>query len=156
MNDLNYLDISDRQIRSLDIGALEPFWSMPVDKLLKQESKLILNIQFNRDQNDPRELSEIPECRLWSIRADALCPWLPYLLERSNGHLNRHVAMLVPHSFTQSEGIKFNPDALSLWITHRLFLLDHWSAMHGFSIKKNLSLMVMLLGYEIDENFWPE
>ena len=27
------------------------------------------------------------ECRLWSLRVDAHCPWLPLLLQRSSGQL---------------------------------------------------------------------
>ncbi len=37
---------------------------------------------------------------------------------------HRHVAMLLPHGFSRSEGIRFAPESLELWITHRLFLLD--------------------------------
>ncbi|MFZ9849719.1 MAG: chlororespiratory reduction 6 domain-containing protein, partial [Vulcanococcus sp.] len=66
----------------------------------------------------------------------------------------RHVAMLLPHSFSRSEGIRFAPDSLELWMTHRLFLLDHWSRGHGLNCRGNLEQMAALLGFELDAGFW--
>jgi len=40
-------------------------------------------------------------------------------------------------------------------VSHRLFLLDHWSQMHGYLIRPNLSRMVEVIGYELDQSFWP-
>ncbi|WP_461566754.1 CRR6 family NdhI maturation factor, partial [Synechococcus sp.] len=113
MNETTSLEIPATQIEKLDLSSLESIWNLPVADLLKLEAKLCLNLKWPTREDDPRELSEIPECRLWSLRADALCPWLPLLLERSSGQLSRHIAMLIPHSFSKTEGIKFNDDALS-------------------------------------------
>ena len=156
MTQIQTINISAGQIMGLNIEALEPIWVLPVKELLQLESKLQLQMEWPRPENDPRELSEIAECRLWSLRADALCPWLPLLLERENGQLSRHVAMLVPHSFNKTEGIRFSEDALSLWVSHRLFHLDHWSQMQGYQIKNNLNQMVAALGFELDPSFWPK
>ena len=76
------------------------------------------------------------------------------LLERSSGQLTRHVAMLLPHSFSRSEGIRFAPESLELWMTHRLFLLDHWSRSHGLNCRGNLEQMAAVLGFELDGSFW--
>ena len=89
--------------------------------LLQRAGTLSLQLEWAREDGDPRELSEIPQVRLWSLRADALHPWLPLVLDRTSGQLTRHVAMLLPHGFQRSEGIRFAEGSLDLWITHRLF-----------------------------------
>ena len=82
-------------------------------------------------------------------------PWLPLLLERDQGSLIRHVAMVVPHSFNRSEGLRFEPQALELWITHRLMQLDDLcTSTLGLSQRGNLSQMAASLGYELDAGFW--
>ena len=93
--------VSAAQIHALDLSPLAALAALPLDQLLPLAGQLELQLLWPTDPEDPRELSEIPEVRLWSLRADALCPWLPLLLERSNGQLTRHVAMLLPHSFSQ-------------------------------------------------------
>jgi hypothetical protein len=115
-----------------------------------------LGLRFDWPQapDDPRELSEIPELRLWSLRADALYPWLTLVLDRSSGQLCRHVAMQLPHSFSRTEGIRFAPASLELWITHRLFLLEAWGRQHGLACRGQLTAMATVLGYELDPRFW--
>lgn len=49
------------------------------------------------DPYDQRELSELPDVRLWFVRLDATYPWLPVLLDWRAGELARYAAMLVPH-----------------------------------------------------------
>ncbi|MFM8968552.1 MAG: CRR6 family NdhI maturation factor [Vulcanococcus sp.] len=136
------------------LAPLEAWFSLEPAALLARSGQLNLDFAWPRQADDPRELSEIPELRLWSLRADALCPWLPLLLERSNGQLTRHVAMLLPHQFSRTEGIRFAPDSLELWMTHRLFLLDHWCRSHGLNARGNLEQMAAVLGYELDASFW--
>ena len=113
-----------------------------------------LQLEWLREAEDPRELSEIPEVRLWSLRADAVCPWLPLVLERSGGQLTRHVAMLLPHGFSRQEGIRFAPESLELWITHRLFLLDEQARSAGLNCRGGLAQMAAVLGFELDPDFW--
>jgi hypothetical protein len=146
--------IGSGAIRQLDLAPLDPWTSLEPASLVKGGAELVLHFDWPRDAEDPRELSEIPEVRLWSLRADAVYPWLPLVLERSGGQLTRHVAMLLPHSFSRNEGIRFAGDSLELWITHRLFCLDSWAQSHGLSCRQGLGQMAAVLGFELDANFW--
>ncbi|MCT0201956.1 CRR6 family NdhI maturation factor [Synechococcus sp. CS-603] len=142
------------QIRRLDLSPLQHWHDLPPAVLLEQAGELELHFDWPRPEGDPRELSEWPELRLWTLRADALHPWLPLVLERSTGQLCRHVAMLLPHGFSRNEGIRFAPESLELWITHRLFLLDDWSALHGLRCRQSLGQVAAMLGFELDPSFW--
>jgi len=148
------LTIPAEAVRRRSLAPLAPLRDLAPSALQARSGTLELAFDWPRDPEDPRELSEIPELRIWSLRADALCPWLPLLLERSGGQLTRHVAMLLPHSFSRSEGIRFAPEALELWITHRLFLLDGWGRSQGLSCRGNLEQMAAVLGFELDGSFW--
>lgn len=148
------LTIDAEAIRALDVSPLAALASLAPAELLARAGQLELALHWPRADEDPRELSEIPEVRLWSLRADALHPWLPLLLERSSGQLTRHVAMLLPHGFQRTEGIRFAPESLELWISHRLFLLDDWSKAAGQDCRGSLSAMAAVLGYELDPGFW--
>jgi hypothetical protein len=146
--------IDAARIRDLDLGELQDLRRWDVSKLVEAAGTLDLQFDWPRDPEDPRELSEIAELRLWSLRADALHPWLPLLLERSSGLLTRHVAMLLPHGFSRSEGIRFAPESLELWITHRLFLLDAWSQESGVPCRQKLAQMAAVLGFDLEPSFW--
>ena len=142
-------------IRALDLRPLRIWSDQPLDALLSQGPVLELRFDWPRAQDDPRELPECPEPRLWALRADARFPWLPLLLERDQGSLIRHVALVVPHSFSRSEGLRFDPEALELWVTHRLMLLDDLCHRElGRPMRGNLSQMASALGYELDAGFW--
>jgi len=130
------VEISESQIRQLDLAALQPWFSLSPDALVQQAGSLELHFNWPRADDDPRELSEIAELRLWSLRADAEAPWLPLLLERGGGQLTRHVAMVLPHQFSRTEGIRFAPESLELWITHRRCSLDAWARLHGLSCRQ--------------------
>ncbi|MEB3332371.1 MAG: CRR6 family NdhI maturation factor [Synechococcaceae cyanobacterium] len=148
------LAVSVDQIRGLDLSVLEPLAALAPAELLSRAGSLELQLEWLRADDDPRELSEIPELRLWSLRADALCPWLPLLLHRSSGQLTRHVAMLLPHAFQRQEGIRFAPESLELWIIARLFLLDAWALAAGLNCRQGLGQMAAVLGFELDPGFW--
>ncbi len=148
------VSITHAQIQGLDLGPLEHWAGLPPASLLQAGAQLELVIDWPRADDDPRELSEVPEVRLWSLRADARHPWLPLVLERAGGQLSRHVAMLLPHGFSRSEGLRFAPEALELWLTHRLFLLDDWARGHGLNCRQNLTQMAAVLGLEVDSAFW--
>jgi hypothetical protein len=148
------LTVSAAQVRGLDLAPLEPLVALAPAELMASAQDLTIAFDWPLQADDPRELSEIPELRLWSLRADALHPWLPLVLERSGGQLTRHVAMLLPHGFSRSEGIRFAPESLELWITHRLFLLDHWARTAGIECRATLGQMAAVLGYELDPGFW--
>ncbi len=141
-------------IQTLDLKALNPWMERPLPDLLAQGAGLELQYNWPREADDPRELSECPEPRLWALRADAIHPWLPLVLERSSGSLIQHVAMVVPHDFSPSEGIRFDPQALEIWITHRFMLLDHLGEQLPQSQRGNLLQMAATIGYEVDAAFW--
>ena len=142
------------EIGALDLHSLSPLAQLPAKQLLALSGQVDLALEWPRPDEDPRELSEIPEVRLWCLRADALYPWLPLVLERTQGTLTRHVAMLLPHSFSRTEGIRFAPDSLELWISHRLFLLDHWAQAEGLDCRQGLGQMAAVLGFELAPSFW--
>ncbi|MFN9548024.1 MAG: CRR6 family NdhI maturation factor [Cyanobacteriota bacterium] len=146
--------VSAAQIQSLDLSPLAPLASLSLAQLLPLGGQLELNLHWPTPPEDPRELSEIPEVRLWSLRADAELPWLPLLLERSSGTLARHVAMLLPHRFSRNEGLQFAPDSLELWISHRLFQLDALARGAKLECRQSLGQMAAVLGYELDPGFW--
>lgn len=66
------------------------------EELLERSVGFTINY-VRADENDPRELSEFPEIRLWFVRLDAVYPWLPLVLDWRAGELARYAAMLVPH-----------------------------------------------------------
>jgi hypothetical protein len=146
--------VSAARIQDLDLSPLAPIANLPLAELLSMSAQLELGLEWPTPPEDPRELSEIPEVRLWSLRADAELPWLPLLLERSRGSLVRHTAMLLPHRFSRNEGLQFAPDSLELWISHRLFQLDALAARAGLECRQSLSQMAAVLGYELDPAFW--
>ena len=150
------LTITADAIQRLDLKALAQWMDQPLSELLNNGAVLELNYEWPRPPEDPRELSECAEPRLWALRADARYPWLPLLLNRTKGCLIQHVAMLVPHDFRPSEGIRFDPQALEIWMTHRLMVLDQLGADAGIPghQRGNLSLMAASLGFELDGGFW--
>ena len=150
------VNIDAEAIRTLNLQALSAWMDRPLQDLLDAGAVLELNYEWPREANDPRELSECPEPRLWALRADARYPWMPLVLERTGGSLAQHVAMLVPHDFSPSEGIRFDPQALELWITHRLMLLNDLGSSSDVAggQRGNLSLMAASLGFELDGGFW--
>ena len=117
------------------------------------DAKLIFSfdIDFPRDATDPRELSEIPEVRLWFIRLNALYPWLPLYLDWESGELSRYTAMLVPHQFSPLDGIRYNPEALEIFVMSKVFTLDAWLKSQQIDGRSRLKFMTQMLGYELDD-----
>ncbi|NEQ96032.1 MAG: CRR6 family NdhI maturation factor [Cyanothece sp. SIO2G6] len=111
-------------------------------------------IDYAKEPSDPRELSEIPEVRLWFIRLDVCYPWFPFLLDWEAGELARYTAMLVPHQFSRSEGIQYNPEALEIFVMQKVFVLTSWMRSHGLAGRNKLKLMTKSLGYELDDTFF--
>ncbi len=149
------VQLGPAQILALDLEPLSPWTRLtPAQLLAPAAGTLSLEIHWPRSNDDPRELSEIAEVRLWALRADATHPWLPLVLDRAGGQLTRHVAMLLPHGFSRSEGIRFAPESLELWVTHRLFLLDGWALAHRLNCRQSLGQMAAMLGFDLDAAFW--
>ena len=145
-NAINNLDLVPAQT------VIEPILQ---DKTLMQyEQQLQLAIAFAREESDPRELSEIPEIRLWFIRLDSVYPWLPFLLDWKSGELARYAAMLVPHQFNRSEGIIYNPEALEIFMSSKVFVLADWLKQQDIPSRSRLKSMAQILGYELDDSFF--
>lgn len=148
------INISDREIANLDLTPLVA----PIDRWLATPKQFNLDIKmsidYHRDPQDPRELSEIPEVRLWFIRLDALHPYLPLILDWQAGELARYVAMLVPHQFSRKDGIQYNPEALEIWVMHRVFLLTDWFDRQQITDRSRLKFMTQMLGYELDDGLF--
>ncbi|MGF1535439.1 MAG: CRR6 family NdhI maturation factor [Elainellaceae cyanobacterium] len=120
---------------------------------LIQGSPITFEIDYPREATDPRELSEIPEVRLWFVALDAAYPWLPYLLDRQSGELTRYTAMLVPHQFSKT-GLQYNPEALEIFVMSKVFHTLHWLRESGVAGRNNVKLMTKTLGYELDDQFF--
>lgn len=118
------IKINQTQIHQLDlspvINVIEKFDKS--SEILNLEQEITFQIDYAREETDPRELSEISEIRLWFIALDSLYPWLPFCLNWREGELARYVAMLVPHQFNRSEGIQYNQEALDIWIMQKKLL----------------------------------
>ncbi|NEQ29881.1 MAG: CRR6 family NdhI maturation factor [Leptolyngbya sp. SIO4C5] len=143
---LNTLDLTPAQT------VLEPLLA-DLDPV-NQDINLRFEIDYPRDPTDPRELSEIPEVRLWFIRLDTLYPWLPLILDWEAGELGRYAAMLVPHQFSPREGIRYNPEALEIFVMRKVFDINHWLQAQGITSRTRLKFMTQMLGYELDDAFF--
>ncbi|CAN1212331.1 CRR6 family NdhI maturation factor [Tumidithrix helvetica PCC 7403] len=154
---------------NLNLACIEAIDITPaklvIDKVLEQlasnsddpaisEPQLRFEILYPRELGDPRELSEIPEVRLWFVRLDAMYPWLPYILDWRSGELTRYAAMLVPHQFSSTDGIVFNPEALELFVMHKVFSISLWLKQREIFNTAKLQQMTQSLGYEIDREFF--
>jgi len=132
--------IPSSSINSLDLSIA----TTAIDKILAEdniastEQQLRLDIQYELETGDPRELSEIPEIRLWFIRLDAKYPWLPFLLDWQSGEFVRYTAMLVPHQFSSKEGIQYNPEALEIFLMQKTFLLKDWLEKHDIDSQSRI------------------
>jgi hypothetical protein len=152
---MTIVNVSNDALLSLDLAAI----ATPIDLWLATTPQnfdldLKFTIDFPRDPADPRELSEIPEVRLWFIRADARYPYLPLLLDWQAGELARYVAMLVPHQFSRKEGIQYNPEALEIWVMKRVFILTDWLQSRQIADRSRLKFMTQMLGYELDDGLF--
>lgn len=148
------IELTNEHIQHIDIQAavatLEPLLADAVGN----EQTVQFEIQFERQAGDPRELSEIPEVRLWFIRLDAQCPWLPFFLDWKAGELARYVAMLVPHQFHPKDGVQFNPEALEIFVMRRVFVLMQWMQSQGLEGRSRIKSMTQMLGYELEDGFF--
>ncbi len=144
------------QINSLDLTPVQtviaPLLSQSAIATIEQQIQF--QIDFPRDPNDPRELSEIPEVRLWFVRLDATYPWFPFVLDWKTGELARYTAMLIPHQFHPREGVQYNPEALEIFVMHKTFTLASWLKHEGIEGVSRLKAMTQILGYELEDGFF--
>jgi hypothetical protein len=122
--------------------------------ILEPGVNLRFTIDIPRDPADPRELSEMPEVRLWFIRLDQTYPWLPLVLDWEAGELGRYAAMLVPHQFNPKDGIRYNPEALEIFVMGKIFAIAPWLTTQGITQFTRLKFMTQVLGYEIDDGLF--
>ena len=148
------ISINNNFINNLDLSpATEVIESLLQDKsVTSQEQNLSFEINYKREEKDPRELSEIPEIRLWFVRLDSQYPWLPFLLD--SGELARYTAMLVPHQFSSKEGIQYNPEALEIFLMHKIFILSDWLKQQNIPHQSRLKSLAQILGYELEDGFF--
>ncbi|PZO60423.1 MAG: DUF1817 domain-containing protein [Phormidesmis priestleyi] len=149
--------LSASQLQSLDLTPAQQVIE-PIVKAHERSSTLSdtqltfsFEIDFPREESDPRELSEIPEVRLWFIRLNSRYPWLPLYLDWESGELSRYTAMLVPHQFSTVDGIRYNPEALEIFVMSKVFTLNQWLQEKGIDGLKRLKFMTQMLGYELDD-----
>ncbi len=148
------IDLTNEQIQHIDISATAKSIESLIDALTENEQQLQFQIDFAREPGDPRELSEIPEVRLWFIRLDAKYPWLPFLLDWKAGELARYVAMLVPHQFHPQDGVQYNPESLEIFVMQRVFILMEWLKAQGLEGRSRVKSMTQMLGYELEDDFF--
>ena len=143
-------------INSLDLAPVQTV----IDNLLTTgviaayEQQLSFTIDYPQDLEDPRELPEIPEIRLWFIRLDSRYPWLPFLLDWKDGELARYTAMLVPHQFSAKEGLQYNPESLEIFLMHKLFVLGDWLPQYSINSTSRLKAMALMLGYDLEDELF--
>ncbi|TVP64975.1 MAG: DUF1817 domain-containing protein [Leptolyngbya sp. LCM1.Bin17] len=148
--------LTETHLHTLDltpaVDVIEPL--LAAGKALEEDVNLCFVVKINRDPTDPRELSELPEVRLWFIRLDSRYPWLPLLLDWEAGELGRYAAMLVPHQFSPTEGIRYNPEALEIFMMQKIFAIAAWLKSQGISRYTRLKFMTQMLGYDIDDGLF--
>ncbi|MBD2232720.1 CRR6 family NdhI maturation factor [Phormidium tenue] len=150
------ITLHESHLQTLDLTpareVIEPL--LAEGKVLNSELCLRFVVEISRDPTDPRELSELPEVRLWFIRLDTYYPWLPLVLDWEAGELGRYAAMLVPHQFSPTEGIRYNPEGLEIFMMTKIFVIAAWLKGQGITQYTRLKFMTQMLGYEIDDGLF--
>jgi len=150
------INLAQEHILQLDLSPVTTIveeW-LRSGAIASQEQQLSLEITFPQEPEDPRELSEIPEIRLWYIRLEAYYPWIAFLLDWKGGELARYVAMLVPHEFHRTEGIQYNPEALEIFVMNKVFTLHDWLEERKLGSKARTQALAKMLGYELSDDFF--
>jgi hypothetical protein len=150
------IKINQNHINQLDLFPVE----IVIEELAKRqeiltlEQQLVFKIDYPTEETDPRELSEIPEIRLWFIALDTRYPWLPFCLNWRDGELARYTAMLVPHTFNRTEGIQYNSEALDIFVMGKTFTLYRWLKQQNVKGNSRLKAMAQVFGYDLEDSFF--
>ncbi len=147
------IHLTQTDIQALDLSPVEAWIPRLLQDPAASAQQVIFSIDYPRPPEDPRELSEIPEIRLWFVRLDAIYPWMPYFLDWRQGELARYAAMLIPHQFKPKEGIQYNPEALEIWLYHKIFGLMNWMKTTQVGSLSDLKNMALIFGFEISDDF---
>ncbi|MGB8699861.1 MAG: CRR6 family NdhI maturation factor [Thermosynechococcaceae cyanobacterium] len=148
------ISVNRQHLETLDLSPVQTVLKDWIDAgtLFDHAQDLQFRIDYPQDPNQVQlELPDIPDVRLWFIRLDSEYPWLPYWLDWRSGELARYAAMMVPHSFSESEGIQYNPQALDIFIMGKVFTLHHWLTQHGIDRPNSLKQMAELFGYDLND-----
>ncbi|ACK70802.1 Domain of unknown function DUF1817 [Gloeothece citriformis PCC 7424] len=150
------IELNQNSLQKLDISPVTTIVETLLEEgtITSQEQKITFKINYERDETDPRELSEIPEIRLWFVRLDSIYPWFPFLLDWKAGELARYTAMLVPHQFHRTEGIQYNLEALEIFVMNKVFILNDWLKKQNIPSHYRLKSMAQIFGYELDDQFF--
>jgi hypothetical protein len=70
------------------------------------------------------------------------------------GELGRYAAMLIPHQFSRSEGIIYNPEALEIFVMQKIFVLAEWFKQKKIPSKFRLKSMAQIFGYDLEDSFF--
>ena len=153
---MTIITLDKSSLEKIDISAVKSYLDsiLAENKILDFEQKIQFKIEFPREETDPRELSEIPEVRLWFVRLDSVYPYIPFFLDWKEGELARYTAMLVPHEFSRTDGIKYNSEALEIFMMQKVFVLNDWLKGVNIPTGSRLKSMTQMLGYEIDDAFF--
>ncbi|KAL7097139.1 hypothetical protein ACP275_10G124400 [Erythranthe tilingii] len=128
--------------------------SVKPKELLERTVGFTINYR-REDENDPRELSEYPDIRLWFVRVDAMYPWLPVVLDWRAGELARYAAMLVPHQMSMRMGVVFNPEALELFVVQKVFVVYKWLKENDIPMPRlKAKDMARMLGFGIGDDLF--
>jgi hypothetical protein len=136
--------VNAHQFETLDLSPVATVlehW-ISTQTLFDHEQSLQFQIDYPQAPEQAQELPDIPAVRL------------PYWLDWKSGELARYAAMLVPHEFSQREGILFNPQALDLFLMHKVFVLHHWLKQQGVTRPNTLKQMAALFGYELEDSLF--
>jgi len=152
------IEVTEAQIRALDLTSARA--ALQVGQGDDWAQRLMtrtvdFRLAFEQEETDPRELCELPEVRLWFLRLDAEVPWLPAVLDWQGGELARYTAMLIPHQVSKNDGIVYNPEALELFISHRLFVIYEWLKGLGERSPENrIKDMSKMFGFNMDNSIF--
>jgi hypothetical protein len=149
------ITLDSETLYTLDLAPIESVLQKWQEEgsIAAHEQEIQFAINLDRDPTDPRELSEIPEVRLWFVRLDARYPWMPLLLDWEAGELARYAAMLVPHQFSP-EGVQYNPEALEIFVMRKVFVLTEWMQQQGIASRTKIKFMLQMLGYDLDDGLF--